>query len=558
VPREVQVIQHPGLEERKRGEAARKVRIPDTEGEPSEEHGENEEEKDHSPVDDGDEKIPSLGFRHCARILSGGLERFNVFGYHGPTRFSLHATMHARIPARLLAALIAVIPPFALSACLVPSTRPSKAEAAPAPEIPYEGISAAVALGRPDDALRSYEQALSSAPQSSATRVLHGRLLMIAGKLAEAREEFGLVLAEEPRNTDALYNLSLVAGLEGRAEEQEALLRQTVRIDGAHADALAALGQLALAARDTVSAQGFFDRALARDPANLAALLGSGNILLASKQWRQAEEVLSRAVAAQPDYPFCYVDRARARRALRDYPGAVQDLSRAISLDPRYPWSYIDRGRLYATQSRGPEARADFSMAIRLDPDQFEGYALRAQSLQDAGDREGALHDWEQVLRLRPDYGYAFLPLATLSWWKGDWPRARDAFIRAYGFQEDDPSLALCAALCAIRQGRPGDVSAILSPALQKIPVDSWYREVARFLLERSSEGQLLGRIDRERDTALKARMLFYVAITYLSTGMDRAGLVYLTQADGKGAPHRVETDLVRIELDRIASAPGQ
>lgn len=197
-------------------------------------------------------------------------------------------------------------------------------------------------------------------------------------------------------------------------------------------------------------------------------------------------------------------------------------------------------------------------MAIRLDPDQFEAYALRAQAREDAGDRDGALQDWHQVLRLKPDYGYAFLPLATLSWWKGDWPGAQDAFIRAYGFQDDEPSLALCAALCAIRQGRQGDVSAILAPALSRMPVDSWYREVARFLLERSSEGQLLAQIDRERDVALKARMLFYVGVTYLSTGMDRAGLVYLTQADGKGAPHRVETALVRIELDRSAAEPSR
>ena len=347
---------------------------------------------------------------------------------------------------------------------------------------------------------------------------------MIAGKLAEAREEFGLVLAEEPRNTDALYNLSLVAGLEGRAEEQEALLRQTVRIDGAHADALAALGQLALAARDTAAAQGFFDRALAKDPANLAALLGNGNILLASKQWKPAEEVLSRAVAAQPDYPFCYVDRARARRALRDYPGAVQDLSRAISLDPQYPWSYIDRGRLYVMQSRGPRRAPIFPWPSAWTRINSRAYALRAQARQDAGDGDGALQDWEQVLRLSRTTGTPFSPWPPCRGGRGTGRRARDAFIRAYGFQEDDPSLALCAALCAIRQGRQGDVSAILAPALSRIPVDSWYREVARFLLERSSEGQLLGRIDRERDTALKARMLFYVAITYLSTGMDRAG----------------------------------
>jgi tetratricopeptide (TPR) repeat protein len=472
-----------------------------------------------------------------------------------------HPTTRDDVAARLLAAAkttVALVPLLMLAACLAPSSGPSQKEETVQPEIPYESMRASIALGRPEEALHSYEQSLSSSPHSSATRILHARLLVIAGKLAEAREEFDLVLAEEPRNTDALYNLSVVAGLEGHAAERVTLLQRTVQIDGTRADALAALGQIALETRDTTAAQGFFDRALAHDPSNLEALLGNGSILMVSKQWHAAEEVFGRAVKVQPDYPFTYIDRARARRALKDYPGAVQDLSRAISLDPQYPWSYIDRGKLYVLQSQAPEARADFSMAIRLDPDQFEGYALRAQVLGASGDADGALHDWEQVLRLKPDYGYALVPVATLAWSKGDWPRARDAFVRAYGFQDDEPSLALCAALCAIREGKPSEVPAVLAPALSRIPADTWYHDVARFLLERTGEGQLLARIDRERDTALKARMLFYVAITYLSSGMDRAGLIYLMQADGKGAPHRIETELVRIELNRSATETGK
>ena len=462
---------------------------------------------------------------------------------------------------RLLAAakaVIVLVPLLLLSVCLAPPRGPSRTEEPAEPEIPYDSMTASISLGQPEDALKSYEKALSASPHGSATQVLHARLLMIAGKLAEAREEFNLVLAEEPRNTDALYNLSLLAGLEGRDEERAALLRQTVQIDNTHADALAGLGQIALEARDTAAAQGFFDRALAHDPSNLEALLGRGSILMSAKQWKAADEVLTRAVAAQPDYPFSSIDRARARRALKDYAGAVQDLSHAISLDPQYPWSYIDRGRLYLLQSEGAEARADFSMAIRLDPDQFEAYALRAQSRADSGDAEGALRDWDQVLRLKPNYGYAYLPVATLAWSKGDWPRARESFLCAWGFQEDEPSLVLCAALCAVREHRPDDVPGIIAPALPSMPDGSWYRDVARFLHERAGEGALLARIDRERDAALKARMLFYVAVTYLSSGMDRAGLIYLMQADGRGAPHRIETELVRIELSRAAEQAGR
>jgi tetratricopeptide (TPR) repeat protein len=467
---------------------------------------------------------------------------------------SPNAAVHdVRLQPTLKAALLLALLSM-LSGCLAPG---SKTPQAAPPEIPYESMAASIALGRPQDALRSYEKAVSISPHSRATQILHARLLLIAGKLAEARVELDLVIAAEPRNADALYNLSLIEGLEGHARQREALLRRTVQVDGAYPDALADLGRISLEARDPAAAQELFDRALARDPSNLAALVGIGSLLLQSKQWNAAEKMLGRAIETQPDYPFSYIDRARARQALSDYAGAVQDLTRAISLDPRYPWSYIDRGRLFLTQSLGAEARADFSMAIQLDPDQFEAYALRAQVLAAAGDEAGALQDWEHVLRLKPDYGYVYVPLATLAWSKGDWPRARETFLLAYRFQEDEPSLALCAALCAIRQGRPSEVAAVLAPALSRIPDDSWYHEVARFLLDRATEGTLLARIDRERDAALKARMLFYVAIAYLSSGMDRAGTIYLMQADGTGAPRKIETELVHIELARSRSTTG-
>jgi len=147
---------------------------------------------------------------------------------------------------------------MALSACLAPSHAPEKT--APTPAVPYESMHDAIALGQPEDALKSYERALAARPQSSATRVLHGRLLMLAGKLVDARQEFTLVLADEPRNTDALYNLSMVAGLEDRGEEQEVLLRKVVEIEPRHADALAALGRKDLDRGQAAEATDLFQR----------------------------------------------------------------------------------------------------------------------------------------------------------------------------------------------------------------------------------------------------------------------------------------------------------
>ena len=348
-----------------------------------------------------------------------------------------------------------------------------------------------------------------------------------------------------------LYNLSIVEGMEGHVDAQETLLRDVVGIDPKHADALAGLGDLVLARGDPGAAAPLFEKTLTVSPTNLTALMGQGADPAASGDWQTAFDLYTRAIAVQPDYSFAYIDRARARRSLFDPDGAIQDLTQAIHLDPQYPWSYIDRGRIYLQQSHREEAVADFSMAIRLDPDQFETYALRAQALDAGGDAQGALADWDRVAALKPDYGYAYAPMAALAWQAGDWAAARDAFLKAYSFDDAQHSYLLCAALCAQKLGRQPDVAGIVEPVLSHAPADSWQRDIAHFLVDRSNESSLLARIDGERNAQVKAAMLFYVAVSYLSVGVDGAGLTYLTQIQGKGAPQAIETRLARAELDR-------
>ncbi len=557
VPGEGETLEGAGAKKGEENIAAGNTGISDALRKAGREKRQEEKEEHDSPVDCGNAQLRCQDFPHRGRILPRGLERFNEVGYDGldlMIRSTCPPTMRSIRPLRAVILILSVC----LSACLAPAREPAETvEKAPAAgeELPFESMSTAIALGRPEEALESYEHARAAKPQSPATRILHARLLMISGRLEDARSELELVLAVEPGNTDALYNLSVLDGLAGRLKEQETLLRKVVAIDDGHPDALAALGEQALENGEDAEAGGLFERALAREPSHLAALLGKGAVFSRAKDWKSAEALYDKAVHVQPDYPFAYIDRARARQALDDAPGALQDLSRAIEIAPDYPWSYIDRAKLYLRRAQRPEAIADLSTAITLEPGQFEAYALRAGALSNGGDADRAIADWERVVSLKPGYWYAYAPLAVLYWTRGEWAKARTALLRAYEFQEEEYSLALCAALCWIRQGNRREAAGILQQVLDRVPGESWQRDVARFLLDTNSGTALLARIDRERNSALKARMLFYVAIAWLNGGMERAGRTYLVQIAGRGLPQAIETRLADVELQRSGLA---
>jgi tetratricopeptide (TPR) repeat protein len=416
-------------------------------------------------------------------------------------------------------------------------------------------MSALIALGDPGAALAQYERALAADPGGRAPRLLHAKLLMMAGRLEEAREELALLLGESSGEAETLFQLAVLEGLEGNGAGQAEALAKVVEVQPTHAEALAGLGDLALARGDDEEAGLLYGRALASDPDNLVALLGSAQAAFRRKDWEGAEAAAGRAAAAQPDYPFAYIDRARARRARGDAGGAIEDLGRAISLDPSYPWSYIDRGRLSLEEGRDAEALADFTMAVELAPELFAGWALRAALLEAAGREAEALSDYERVVSLRPDYWYAWPPLGALYFLAGDWQKARSSFLEAARFDEEDFSLPLLAALAAHRGGQAGKAAAIVEEVLPRMPRDGWEWEVARFLLRPAADMNLVARAQKERSRALRARMLFYLAEMSLAAGRKAMAMSLFADIDGAGAPAAIETRLAKRELARMSGA---
>ena len=127
--------------------------------------------------------MPCRDFPHFPRILPRGLERFNEVGYEGLHPMIRRARPPVTRSARLLCASI-----LALTASLVrvPGAlhmRPAQPSAA-GEEIPVESMSTAIARGRPQDALESYEAAQAAKPPSIEARILHARLLTISGQAA--------------------------------------------------------------------------------------------------------------------------------------------------------------------------------------------------------------------------------------------------------------------------------------------------------------------------------------------------------------------------------------
>lgn len=433
-----------------------------------------------------------------------------------------------------------------------PEESPEAVVPTPAPPVemePYESISASMAAGDPEAAVRKFEDAYSENPESTETRLLYSSLLITTGQADKAEETLRELLALEPDNTDALYNLALVKGMQKDREAQQNLLDRVIALDPGYSQAHATLGEMLLEDRKLDQARREFEQSIAGDPDNFVARTGYGHVLMRQEEYEKAEEQLTEAVRLQPDYPFAYVDRSKARAGTGDVNGALEDLTTSIELDPTHYWNYIDRGRLYLHVGDREAAFADFNLAVNLQPDYFLAYVYRAGILEDREEITRAIENYRRVVSLRKDYYPAYEPLALLEYRTEDYLPAAAHFSRHFEQYPDDHGHALMAGISWLFAGETERGINYLKKHLDTMPKETYLYDAARVFIEKNYESYLLTKISQESKVTLKIRALFYLATYYKLHGETSLANKFFLEVKDANIYGLYETRLAEAEL---------
>jgi tetratricopeptide (TPR) repeat protein len=366
-----------------------------------------------------------------------------------------------------------------------------------------------------DGALALFDQIDPVEAATLDIRLLKASILSSAGRLDEGRAIVNDILSGDTENPEALFVLAALEGADGREREQRTILERIIKVNPRHVNALTELGTLALRGQSYRTAGSYFDRALAVEPENGNALIGRAAVYRYNRESKQAELLLNQAVKLYPEWEVPLSERARLYRGA-GYPNlALNDLDRAKSLDPDNYWIRCDRGNVLIDLNRKQEALEEFQQAIALEPQNFLAYVYAAGIKDELGNFDGAEQDYETLIKLRPDYYFAFEGLGMHKMRKHLWGEARDAFLEAYGKAPSETSYALLGTVNWMRAGKPADPRKFLETALRKVQRDTldWY--MLRLFYDMSGDTDVAMRIDREKNPAAKAKMLFYLAQFY-------------------------------------------
>ncbi|MEL6581075.1 MAG: tetratricopeptide repeat protein, partial [Cyanobacteria bacterium J06621_12] len=202
-------------------------------------------------------------------------------------------------------------------------------------------------LGRYEDAIAAYDQALAIKPELHEAWYNRGIALFSLGRYEDAIAAYDQALAIKPDDPEAWNNRgNALANLER------------------YEDAIAS-----------------FDKALAIKPDDHKAWYNRGIALFNLERYEDAIADYDQALAIKPDLHEALYNRGVALDDLERYEGAIADYDQALAIKPDKDEAWNNRGTALANLEKYEDAIAAYDQALAIKPDKDEAWNNRGNAL---------------------------------------------------------------------------------------------------------------------------------------------------------------------------------
>ena len=221
-------------------------------------------------------------------------------------------------------------------------------------------------LGRDEEALGSYDTAVSLDPGRAVTHLARALPLARLGRDEEALAACGTAIDLDPALPDAhISRAEILAGM-GRDAEALAACDRAIEMDGSLQRAHFLRGNILAGMGRGGEALDAYDRSIELDVYDGIARLRRADLLAAAGRAAEALDAYDISIELVPGYAEAYLRKARLLVTAKSYDDAMYCFNKALDLDPKHAGALARKGDLLARLGRGDEARYYHRAAHRL------------------------------------------------------------------------------------------------------------------------------------------------------------------------------------------------
>jgi Flp pilus assembly protein TadD/cytochrome oxidase Cu insertion factor (SCO1/SenC/PrrC family) len=243
----------------------------------------------------------------------------------------------------------------------------------------------------------------------------YGVALFQHGYLDQAAESFLQVIAAQPQNAEAYYNLGTLYLRKNNLAEARRYLEQTVKLRPEYPEAWNNLGMIAGQQNEYDDAIRNFNQSLAQRPGYVIALLNLGNIHRRQGNVAESTRLLNRAVELEPENAEANYSMGMLYARQNDVAQATALLQKAVALRPDYADAINNLGVLYVRQGKNSDAEQQFTTCIRVAPNFDQAYLNLARLYMLMQEKEKARETLQALLKLHPEHKLAQQALGMLN-----------------------------------------------------------------------------------------------------------------------------------------------
>jgi len=344
-------------------------------------------------------------------------------------------------------------------------------------------------LGRLEEALISHDKALEFKPNSHETWNNRGLVLTNLGRLEEAITSYDKALELQPDKDIAWYSRGNTLSNLGRIEEAITSYDKSIEFnpdnDAAwynRGNALYELGKL----EEAIAS---YDKAIEFNPDNDAAWYNRGNALYELGKLEEAIISYDKALEFNPDNDAAWYNQGNALYELGKLEEAIASYDKALEFKPDYDGAWNNRGIALKELGRIEEAIASYDKALELKPDYDGAWNNRGIALKELGRIEEAIASYDKALEFNPDdaawynRGIALSELGRIEEALASWDKALE-------FNPDDEAAWYNRGVALAKLGRIEEALASYDKAIELKPNKdaAWYNKACCYALQNNCD----------------------------------------------------------------------